>query len=177
MSDTLEILKASTSDAKPTEPSTSYISGIIGPYRVPFVNYTPYNLFSPLNYGYYTDLNKDKTVIKTVVKYFYYKIIDKWLYSDLLPILGFVNVHDGKAKLIKDLDDYKNTNDSVENIEHKINLLSDAFISKEMVKTVLKSIVSKYNIKWYLLYKHQNLVKKRFFKYIKEELEDIIENK
>jgi hypothetical protein len=169
----MDKLEAATSEDTKNNTDPIYLTSSYP--RTPFVNYSPYNLISPLNYGYYTDLNKDKTVIKTTVKYFYYKIIDKWLYSDLLPILAFITIHDGKAQLIKDLDNYKHKNDSIEDIELKINYLENILISKDMIKDVLKSIVNKYGIKWYLLYKNQDLIKKKFFKYIKEELEDMIE--
>jgi hypothetical protein len=160
----------------PSTTSSTPVSILYDPYyRTPFVNYTPYNLLSPLNNGYYTDLNKDKTVIKTIVKYFYYKIIDKWLYSDLLPLLGFVTLHDGKAQLIKNLDNYKTTVDSNKDIERKIDFMENILITRDMVKDILKKIVSKYDIKWYQLYKHEDTIKKKFYKYIKEELENAIE--
>jgi hypothetical protein len=161
----------------PAPDKASIILGYDPLFRSPYVNYPPYNLISPLDYGLYTDLNKDKTVIKTVVKYFYYKIIDKWLRGDLLPLLGFINVTNDKASLIKDLDQYKLNKDSIENIETKINYIENVLITRDMVKDVLKNIVAKYNIKWYQLYKYEDIIKKRFYKYIKEELEDAIEQK
>lgn len=175
----MDILSLDTETIKDIAPKSTTISTplIYNPYfKTPFVNYSPYNLLSPLNSGYYTNLNNDKTIIKTVVKYFYYKIIDKWLHSDLLPLLGYINVNNGKASLIKDLDHYKNNNDSVENIDAKIDFIEDTILSKDLVKQFLKRIVSKYNVKWYLLYKHQDLVKEKLYKYIKEELEDAITN-
>jgi len=146
-------------------------------YRLPYINYNPYNLVSPSNYGYYSDLNKDKTVIKTVVKYFYYKIIDKWFHHDLFPLLGYITIHDGKSKLIKNLDDYKVPTDSRKDIDHKIDFIENEIVTKDMVKHILKNIVNKYNIKWYLLYKNEDVIKKKFYKAIKEELENAIENK
>jgi hypothetical protein len=166
----------SEKDITPSKSITTIPASLVyNPYfKSPFVNYTPYNLLSPLNTGYYTNLNNDKTVIKTVVKYFYYKIIDKWLHSDLLPLLGYINVNNGKASLIKDLDHYKNTTDSVEDIDAKIDFIENTILDKDLVKQFLKRIVSKNNIKWYLLYKHQDFVKEKLYKYIKEELENAI---
>jgi hypothetical protein len=140
-------------------------------YNLPYINYNPFNIITPLNYGYYNDLNKDKTVIKTVIKYFYYKIIDKWLYSDLLPLLGYITVVNGSPQLVKTLDDYKLPNESNKDLDDKIDFIENIILTKDMVKSVLKHIVQKYNIKWYLLYKNEDIIKKKIYKYIKEELE------
>ena len=54
----------------------------------------------------YDNLNKDKKTIKTITKYYYYKLLDKWLYKDLLPLLGFVEIVDNKPKLLNSLDNF-----------------------------------------------------------------------
>ena len=76
----------------------------------------------------------------------------------------------------KSLDNYKTTIDSSKDIEQKINYMENTLITRDIVKDILKKIVSKYDIKWYQLYKHEDTIKKKFYKYIKEELEDAIEN-
>jgi len=180
MPDQLDLLDPTNSDT----PKTPYVSPFpvtlisgISKYNLPYVNYNPYNLTSPLTSGYYTDLNNDKTVIKTIVKYFYYKIIDKWLYNDLLPLLGFITIIDGKPKLIKNLNDYKIDKNSIsDSIDAKIDYIENILITKNMVKHVLKKIVQKENVKWYNLYKYENQIKQKFYKYIKSKLEDAIEN-
>ena len=34
----------------------------------------------------YKSLDKDKKTTKTITKYYFYKILDKWLYKDFLPL-------------------------------------------------------------------------------------------
>ena len=105
-----------------------------------YVSYTGPNN-NIITYGVYNDLNKDKNVSKTITKYYYYKLLDKWLFKDLLPLVAFVEFVDGKPRLIRNLADYDMTKlvtESTDNIEKKIDYLAEVLISKEMVKHVLK---------------------------------------
>jgi hypothetical protein len=130
-------------------------------------------------YGNYPDLDKDKQVHKTVTKYFYYKILDKWLYNELRPLLAFVKIVDGKPQLIRSMNDFKPnelSDESVENIEKRIAYMEHIIITKKLVKHVLKKIVAENNIHWYHINKNEDMVKKVFNKYIKNKLEEAIEN-
>lgn len=142
----------------------------------PFVSYNRNNA----TFGYYSDLNKDKTVHKTITKYFYYKIMDKWFYKDLLPLLAFIKIDSSKKpNLIKSMNDYSIgslANDTKNELEIKINYMEKILITKDMVKHVLKKIIHKYNLNWYTLNKYNDLIKKYFYKYIKEKLETAIQN-
>lgn len=125
----------------------------------------------------YKHLNNDKKTIKTISKYYYYKILDKWLYKDLLALLGFINIVDGKAKLITSLNDYdgrKLVSDSSQDVKNKIKYMEEVIITKDIVKHVLKKIVSKYNIDWAQLEDHEDKIKKYFFKYLKDKLKEAI---
>jgi len=147
----------------------------------PIISYNPYNPYSPMTTGYYTDLNKDEKTIKTVIKYYYYKIIDKWLFKDLLPLLGYVALSkdSNKPHLIKDLNDYtldSITKSSNSDIALKADYIENILITKDMVKHVLRKIIDKNNVKWYQLYSYEKDIKKTFYKYIKSKLEKAIEN-
>ena len=145
----------------------------------PYVGLNPYR--GNVNLGYYNDLNEDKRVIKTITKYFYFKILDKWFYDNLFTLLAFVKINEkGEPYIIKNLKDYhvsSLTKDSQETIDEKINFLSNILISKTLVHHVLKKIVNKYNIKWYQLNKSSEIVKKVMYKYLKGKLEDMVDNK
>lgn len=144
--------------------------------------YTPYIGINPISSqvvssGFYKDLNKDKSVQKTLTKYYYYKIIDKWIYKELMPILGFVDVSGDKPQLIKSLDEYdavKLTNESMEQIEKKIAYLERVVITKDMVRHVLKKICSENNINWYDLDKHEKKIKTVFHNYLLDKLKESI---
>jgi len=144
----------------------------------PYVAVTPVGTSSvQYTYGRFTDLNKDKSVQKKITKYFLYKILDKWLYNDFKPILGFVKIADGKPSLIRSMTDYKPetiNSDSVENIEKRIEYLEKILINKKLVRHVLKKIISENQIEWINLNKHKGMIKKILRKYIHSKLEQAI---
>ena len=126
--------------------------------------------------GYYPDLDKDPQVHRTLKKYYYYKLLDKWMYNDLKSLLAYVALDNGKAKLINSISDY-NTN-SVNNAKEddltlRINFLEN-LISTDLIKNVLERIVHKYRIHWYHLNKNEDIIKKKLEFTIKEFLESKI---
>ena len=145
-------------------------------------SYTPYVGVNPLNSnvissGFYKDLNKDKSVQKTFTKYYYYKILDKWIYKELMPLLAFVDISGDKPQLIKSLSQYdaqKLTSNSSEEIEKKINYLERVIITKDMVRHVLKKICYENNINWYDLDKNEKKIKTIFYNYLLDKLKDSI---
>jgi hypothetical protein len=165
-----------TSDENTVVITPTIISTPINKNFAPFVSYNPLNPTSLLS-GYYPNLNKDKTVQKTISKYFYYKIVDNWLYSTLRPLLGFIVIVNGKPQIIKSMAEFKNADtETYSDIEEKIKYMEYIILSKDMVKHVLKKIVKKYQINWYHLDKNEHIVKKTFYKYIYKKLESAISN-
>lgn len=146
----------------------------------PYVAVTPVGTSGvQYTYGRFTDLNKDKAIQKKITKYFLYKILDKWLYNDFKPILGFVKIADGKPSLIRSMSDYKPdsiNSDSVENIEKRIDYLEKILINKKLVRHVLKKIISENQLEWINLNKHKGMIKKILRKYIHSKLEDAIKS-
>lgn len=144
--------------------------------------HTPYVGINPISSqvvssGFYKDLNKDKSVQKTLTKYYYYKILDKWIYKELMPILGFVDLSGDKPQLIKSIEHYnanKLANESSEQIEKKIDYLEKVLITKDMVRHVLKKICSDNNINWYDLDKNEKKIKSVFHNYLLDKLKDSI---
>jgi hypothetical protein len=131
------------------------------------------------SYGRYTDLNKDKTIQKTVSKYYLSKILNNWLYQEFRPILAFVKISDGKPSLIRSMNEYKTdiiNSDSAENIEKRIDYLENILINRQLVKHVLKKIVNDNDIQWTQLSKNKSTVKKIFKKYLQSKLEDAVKS-
>ena len=131
------------------------------------------------SYGRYTDLNKDKTIQKTVSKYYLSKILNNWLYQEFRPILAFVKISDGKPSLIRSMNEYKLdiiNSDSAENIEKRIDYLENILINRQLVKHVLKKIVNDNDIQWTQLSKNKSTVKKIFKKYLQSKLEDAVKS-
>lgn len=123
------------------------------------------------------NLNSDKNVQKTISKYFYYKIIDEWLYKELFALLAFVEIIDNKPQLIKSMGKYsieKLASESDEDIEKRVGYFESDIITKKIVKQILKKIVKRMCINWYELDKKENVVRKVFLEYFKNLLEESI---
>lgn len=151
-----------------------------------YPNYNQYNAsgYSPyigvnshtsriVSSGFYNDLNKDKAVQKTFTKYYYYKLMDKWIYKELMPLLAFIDISKDKPQLIKSMGDYdvkKLLSNTSEQIEKKIDYMEKVLITKDMVRHVLKKICIENNINWYDLDKHENTIKKIFYDYLLDKL-------
>jgi len=146
----------------------------------PFVSAVPVGNYGVrYNYGRFADLNKNKNIQKQIIKYYLYKILDKWFYHDFRDILGYVKIVDGKASLIRSLNDYNPStlaSDSVENIEKRIDYLEQILVNKKLVKHVLKKIILENELEWVSLNKHQSLIKKVLQKYINSKLETAIKS-
>ncbi len=132
---------------------------------------------SILSYGLFNDVNKDKHVAKTITKYYYYKILDKWLYKELFPLLGYVEMVEGKPRIIRNLADFnmaKLANESDAVIDQKIDYLAEVLINKEMVKHVLKKLMDKHGLRWSILNEYEDDLKDYLLKYIRNKLEEAI---
>ena len=73
-----------------------------------YFNNTPYytvDIFSNVKNNY-TELNDDKSVIKTVTKYYYYKTLEKYLISEMIDLLGYLYIVGDTTHLIKNIKDY-----------------------------------------------------------------------
>jgi hypothetical protein len=126
--------------------------------------------------GYYPDLDKDPQVHRTLKKYYYYKLLDKWMYNDLKSLLAYVALDNGKAKLINSISDYNQNsvnNAKEDDLTLRINFIEN-LISTDLIKSVLERIVHKYGIHWYHLNKNEDIIKKKLEIAIKEFLESKI---
>ena len=145
-----------------------------------YKSYPPYIVNSyPNQYGFYKDLNKDKSVRKNITKYYYYKILDKWIYGKLMPLLAFIDISHDKPQLIKSLSQFdakKVLSDTPEQIEKKIDYFEKNIITKDIVKHVLKKILmNNTNINWYDLHKYEEKIKTVFYNYFLDKLKHSIE--
>ncbi len=140
------------------------------------ISINPYNP-RIINSGFYNDINKDKGVQKTLAKYYFYKIVDKWIFTDLFPLLAFVEIINGKPQLIKSIADYdvqKLSSNSDSDIELKAKYMEENIITKKIVKHVLKKICDENNINWYDLNKYEKKIKKIFYNFLLDKLKEAI---
>ena len=123
--------------------------------------------------GVYSSLDQDPTVHKQVAKYFYNKLLNKWI-TENNDLLSFVDLQGDEAKLVSSLSNLSSNNS---NKLTKIEFLKNKLIDKELVRHFLKKIVNENNIKWYHLNKHEDMIKPKLIKYIRSKLEALIQNK
>jgi len=129
----------------------------------------------------YKELNNNKSIQKTLSKYYYYKILDKWIYNELFPLLAFIEIdkESGKPKLIKNLIDYdveKVVDESKSVIEKKIDYMEEVLINKDMVRHVLKKICHENKINWGELKKHDKTIKYIFYNYLLDKLKTVVKS-
>lgn len=116
-----------------------------------FVTSLNLNYSKPL-LSMYSNLEDNEKVKRTVVKHFMYKTLDKWLYGDLIHLLGYVTIKDKKIDIISDLSKYSKKSvdsDSDSDVEKKVNFIEKFIISKNMVRRVLDKYVSETGASWY----------------------------
>lgn len=100
----------------------------------------------------YPSLNKDKEVIKKIIKYYYKKIKHKYLKNKFSDLYGYLEISDdNKVSLIKNLDEYKKTVEPSYKDLLKTDYLTKRIINKDHVSKLLKMFVKRYKIKWYKL--------------------------
>ena len=123
------------------------------------------------------NLNADPQIHKQLTKYFYYKVLDKWIYDDLLSLLSMLTINDDTVSLVKKLDDVKTNTvlkNSQEEIDKKIDFLEDNILTKEMVQKILYKFVSDTNINWYDLTKYEGAVREVIGKTLKSKMRRMI---
>ena len=124
-----------------------------------------------------TGLNESYVVQKDVTKYFMYKTIDKWIYSDFSSVLKYLTYKDGKVSLVKKIDD-KDSNDVSKDsktvLEAKADYIEENVLSESKTRLVLIRIMKELGLKWYELPHQETLVKEVIERYLKKKLKKMI---
>ena len=124
-----------------------------------------------------TGLNDSYVVQKDVTKYFKFKTLDKWLFTDFSSALKYLVNKDGKVSLIKKVDD-KDSNDvskdSSKVLEAKADYIESHILSESKMRAILIRIMRELGIKWYELPHREELVKDILHKYLKTKLKKMV---
>jgi hypothetical protein len=136
---------------------------------------TAYGLPDNLN------LNNNSEIKSQITRTFWYKVLDKWLYDDLLDILAYITVDSsGKVDLIKNIADYKSSStdsDTLETIEKKTDFIERYFLREDEMYQILKRLVQETGINWIDLVKNSYYVKASVKHYLKKKIKKAIEMK
>ena len=125
-----------------------------------------------------TGLNDSYIVQKDVTKYFMYKALDKWLYSDYRSALKMLVYKGGKVELIKKISDKESadiSHDSKDALEAKADYIEENVLTEMKTRSILIRIMRELGFKWFELPYKEELVKEVIGKYIKKKLTKMIE--
>lgn len=118
-------------------------------------------------YGEIDPLNEDPRYQKSVIKHFYLRLREKWLYNDpkFIRLLKYFEVKkNGDKGTVKLIDNIENTNRNIDKIDQKyiFNYIEKYFVSKRFVDRVLREYVGITHIKWYDLFYNTDTLKDLF---------------
>ena len=162
---------------KPCPKFINTIPVIINKTHQNYFNNTPFYTIDVIpNIKYdYSDLNDDKSVLKTITKYYFYKTIDKFLKSEMIDLLGYLHISsDDMVNFIKNIKDHSDKLPNDADIVKKINFLENDFLTKSMVRDIIKKYVKKNNIVLYKIQESEIEFKKYLHKKLKKYIEDKI---
>lgn len=113
-------------------------------------------------------VNDDPKYQKRVIKHFYTRLTEKWLYKD--PEFRqltkyFVVKRDNdkiKVSMINNIDNLSKTNMDPIEIKYILRYIEKIFVSKKMVESSLRQYVKLTKIKWYDLFNAIDILKELF---------------
>lgn len=134
------------------------------------------------NTKYYVDidtgLNDNSIVQRDISRYFRYKTLDKWLYSDMDYLLKYLKFENKNIVLVKNREEMENnkiSKNTVSELEEKSDYIAENILTEGAIKEILLKIMYQLGIKWYDLPYHENLVQEVIEKYIKKKLKKHLE--
>lgn len=144
---------------------------------VPTVDFT----YSRPSIALVENLNADPDVHKKVTKYFYYKVLDKWIYDEMMSVLSYFKVDGGKkVSYVNKLDDYNKDaamKYSQEQVDAIIDFIEDSLFTKKMVNSILHQFVSESGVNWYDLPHQEGVVREIISKKLKHKIRKHIAGK
>lgn len=132
-----------------------------------------------LTYPTYENLNYNSSVHKRVVNYFYYKLLEKWIYQDdMSKILNFLKVVNGKVVFVSSIKEYEQAKkDGEVDKRLKVNHIAEYFLTKSKFSEYMYKFVKRSNIPWIHLYRNQGQVRRfigrRLFNKFQESLNKV----
>ena len=136
--------------------------------------YTTLAIRPTVYFDYDTGLNDSYVVQKDVTKYFQFKTLDKWLFTEFPSVLKYLVATNNKVSLIKKLDD-KDSNDvskdSESALEAKANYIEENVLTEMAMRNVLIRIMRETGLKWFELPYKEGLIKEVIERYLKKKLQ------
>jgi Mg2+ and Co2+ transporter CorA len=154
------------------------------------IKVTPYstqittaNVFTPYPYNVRVDtgLNSSWIVQKDTAEWLWYRILDKWFYSDeLCHLLKYLKITNGKVEPIASQSDYKNNkicSDSLEDVEKKTDYIEENMLGLKDMKKLLQRIIAELDYQWTDLIPKEKLVVEVVERHLRKQLQERIGTK
>ena len=127
------------------------------------------------------DIDNDEKSKNIIAEYFYFKTIDKWLYDDMIKLLGYLKGTGSNIDIVDKLEDYnpkKTDSDTQENVENKIKFIEKNVLIKGDIYNILREYTRETNTKWAdLVNKNSEFVKDIIKRKLKQKFEKMIGGK
>lgn len=129
--------------------------------------------------SYYEDVCDTASIKEDIVKIFYYKFLDKWLYDNdaSMYLLKYIKVSGDKVELIsklKDTDDYIKNDQKV--VDKKVDFIEKNLLSMEDVYEILKKFVTETRVSWCDLTKNKLFVREAIEKTLRKKMKRLIKD-
>ena len=124
-----------------------------------------------------TGLNDSYIVQKDVTKYFMFKTLDKWIYTEFPSVLKYLVYKDGKVSLVKNIKNKEGNDvskDGEKALEAKADYIENKILSESKTRAILIRIMKELGIKWFELPYRENLVKEVMERYLKKKLKKMV---
>ena len=114
--------------------------------------------YSKPQIGTFESFNFKPEVHKRLTKYFYYRLLDKWLFEDITDVLNYLVVKGDKVSVINSLSEYKPSNikkDTDDTVKMKSDFIQNNVFSKRDMLNFLTKFVYKTETNWVDLPKNE----------------------
>lgn len=148
------------STPQPADSTSKYLPSVNLGYSAPMV-------------GFYENLNADPNLQSRMTKYFYFKVLDKWLYDEIDDVLNYLTSKNDKIDVLSNLNEYKSSTvdkDSDIIVKKKIEFIENYFLTKSAMNGILSEITESNGIQWVELPKNEYIVKSFIKKYLVRKL-------
>lgn len=124
--------------------------------------------------SFYEDLNQDPEIRMRLTKYYYYKILDKWLYDDMLSVLDHLKVNENKVDIVDDNNLDKSHKNTQEEIEKKVKYIENKILRKRDVYNLLEKFTDETGSEWINLSDNEYFIKKISKDYLTKKIKKMI---
>jgi len=134
------------------------------------------NIFEKQDYDSYLGIDDTEYARKQMTDYIMYRVLDKWLYSSkFCDVLKYLKVSGNSVKVLSKKESKLNkiSNDTIDEVEMKIDYIHENILSERITKLLLKKIVIDLEYKWYQLYDVEPLVASIICEHIKKKLKGL----